>query len=103
MANYLNHNSGYRGVDDSMLDGGRPFQTNAKERYISAFCSAFERRECVEALEYQSIPEWDSVGHKTLMGELEDVDITLEMDDIIDFGSFAKGIETPAKYGVVIE
>ena len=82
-----------------------PFAMNAKERYISAFCSAFEIEEnAVESLEYQGIPEWDSVGHMTLMGELEDVfEITLEMDDIIDFSSYTKGIETLAKYGVLIE
>ena len=43
-----------------------------------------------------SIPQWDSVGHMTLMGALEDeFDIVLEMDDIIDFSSFKKGIDTP--------
>ena len=55
----------------------------------------------MEKLEYQSIEEWDSVGHMGLMSELEDTfDITLEMDDIIDFSSYTKGIETLEKYGV---
>ena len=78
---------------------------NAKERYNKAFYSAFEIDETIiKSLEYQGIPEWDSVGHMTLMGELEDTfDITLEMDDIIDFSSYAKGIETLAKYGIIIE
>ena len=49
-----------------------------------------------------SIPQWDSVGHMTLMGALEDeFDVVLEMDDI-SFSSF-KGIETLAKYNVNIE
>ena len=51
--------------------------------------------------EYNSIPEWDSVGHMSLIAELEDVfDIMLEMDDIIDFSSYKKGFELVAKYGV---
>ena len=54
-----------------------------------------------ESLEYQSIEPWDSVGHMALMAALEDeFDIMLEMDDIIDFGTYLTGIETMKKYGV---
>jgi len=54
-----------------------------------------------ETLEYQSIESWDSVGHMALMAALEDeFDIMLEMDDIIDFGTYLTGIETMKKYGV---
>ena len=36
-----------------------------------------------------------------LMAALEDAfDIMLEMDDIIDFGTYLTGIETMKKYGV---
>ena len=74
------------------------------EKYQKAFTTSFEiSNEALSGLTYQSIPEWDSVGHMTLMGELEDAfDITLEMDDIIDFSSYEKGIETLAKYNVSI-
>lgn len=74
------------------------------ERYKKAFANSFEiPLDGVESLKYQSIPEWDSVGHMALMAELEDLfDITLEMDDIIDFSSYAKGIETLAKYNVTL-
>ena len=52
-------------------------------------------------LEYNTIPEWDSVGHMGLIAELEEVfDIMMEMDDIIDFSSYKKGFELIAKYGV---
>ena len=38
-----------------------------------------------------------------MIGALEEeFDIMFEMDDIIDFSSFSKGIETIAKYGVEI-
>ena len=37
----------------------------------------------------------------SMVGALEDeFDIMLEMDDIIDFSSYKKGMETLAKYGV---
>ena len=40
------------------------------------------------------IPEWDSIGHMTLMSGLEETfNISLETDDIVDFSSFKKGIE----------
>jgi hypothetical protein len=37
----------------------------------------------------------------SLMAELEDAfEVMLEMDDIVDFGSYKTGIETMKKYGV---
>ena len=54
-----------------------------------------------DELKYQSITTWDSVGHMALMAELEGIfDIMLEMDDVVDFGSYATGKTTLEKYGV---
>lgn len=74
-----------------------------QEKYDSAFITTFEidRTLLNSELEYQSIAQWDSVGHMALMAELEDTfDIMLEMDDIIDFGSYLTGQDTLRKYGV---
>lgn len=50
---------------------------------------------------YQSVPEWDSVGHMQLMAALEDAfDIMMDTDDIIDFSSYEKGKEILGKYDV---
>tara|TARA_X000000950_G_C13854398_1_gene635958 strand:+ start:1580 stop:1819 length:240 start_codon:yes stop_codon:yes gene_type:complete len=50
---------------------------------------------------YQSIPEWDSVGHMALMAALEEAfDIVLDIDDIIEFGSYTLGMEILKKYDV---
>jgi acyl carrier protein len=55
----------------------------------------------VNNLKYQDIPEWDSVGHMGLMATLEEVfNIELEIDDIIDFSSFEKGLEILSKYKI---
>ena len=55
-------------------------------------------------LEYDSIPEWDSVGHMTMVAALEEAfDIVLEMDDIIDFSSFNYGKEILKKYKIAIK
>ena len=77
--------------------------TNNREKYDAAFIQVFEIKQdqLNSTLEYQSIKPWDSVGHMALVAELEDVfDIMLEMDDIVDFGSYETGIATMKKYGV---
>lgn len=74
-----------------------------KAKYDAIFMEVFEikQSDLTDDLEYQSIPSWDSVGHMSLMAELEDgFDVMLEMDDIVDFGSYKTGIETMKKYGV---
>ncbi len=76
-----------------------------KEKYINAFVEGLEIDASVvkEGLEYQSIPEWDSVGHMGLIACLEDAfDIMMDTDDIIDFSSFDKGIDIMDKYNVKI-
>ena len=56
----------------------------------------------VTELEFNSIPEWDSIGHMTLIASIEDVyNISFETDDIVDFSSFNKGkFLLESKYGV---
>jgi len=57
----------------------------------------------LKKLKYQSVPQWDSVGHMSMVGALEDAfKITLEMDDIIDFSSFEKGKKILKKYKIKI-
>ncbi|BBF42114.1 acyl carrier protein, putative [Lachnospiraceae bacterium KM106-2] len=75
---------------------------NNKEKYINAFVEGLEiDADKVEGLKYQEIPEWDSVGHMSLVASIEDAfDIMMETDDIIDFNSFDKGIELLKKYNV---
>ena len=55
-------------------------------------------------LAYQSIPEWDSVGHMTLVAEIECAfDIRLDTDDIIGMSDVSKAIEIVRKHGVVLD
>ena len=74
------------------------------ELYKNSYVESFEIEiDIVESLEYQSIPEWDSVGHMVLMSTLEEkFDIMLDMDDIIDFSGFERGKEILLKYDVKI-
>ncbi len=74
------------------------------EKYNSVFCDTLQIQEDqLEGLQYQGTDLWDSVGHMTLMAELEDTfDIMLETDDIVDFSSYEKGKEILKKYEVEI-
>ena len=65
---------------------------NNKERYKEVFVNSLALKDDFsEELKYNDIPEWDSIGHMTLMSGLEEsFKITLETDDIIDFSSFKK-------------
>jgi acyl carrier protein len=75
------------------------------EKYTGLFTQTFGIDAAKTAgLTYQAIPEWDSVGHMTLMAAIEDAfDILLDTDDIIDFSSFEKGQEILGKYNVSFE
>ncbi|MBU3843463.1 MAG: acyl carrier protein [Candidatus Anaerobiospirillum pullicola] len=71
-------------------------------KYNDAFCRTFlVTAEQLPDLQYQGIEAWDSVGHMTLMGVLEEAfDIMLDPDDVIGFSSYAKGMEILGKYGI---
>ncbi|MDY6954260.1 MAG: acyl carrier protein [Thermodesulfobacteriota bacterium] len=50
---------------------------------------------------YNTIPEWDSIGHMGMVAALEEAfDIMMETDDIVDFSSYKKGMELLTKYGI---
>lgn len=54
-----------------------------------------------DALNYRGIPEWDSVAHMQLVGEIEDTfDIMLDTDDVVGMSSYAVARDILAKYGV---
>ena len=74
-----------------------------KKKYIEIFIDALSIDESKfnEKLKYNDIPEWDSIGHMTLMSSLEDgFKISIETDDIVDFSSFKKGIQILKKYKI---
>lgn len=52
-------------------------------------------------LTYNTIPEWDSVGHMALVVEIENAfDVMLDTDDIINLSSVGKAKELLSKYSV---
>ena len=79
--------------------------TSFREKYDNAFYEAFdlEKNYDLQNLKYQSIDEWDSIGHMTLMSELEDnFDITISTEDLVQFESYAQGTQILQRYSVEI-
>ena len=74
-----------------------------KEKYKQIFIEslAIDSSKFNENVKYNEIPEWDSIGHMTLMSGLEDgFNIAIETDDIVDFSSFKKGLEILEKHKI---
>lgn len=80
---------------------------NNIKKYNQAFTESLQISEdqCNSELAYESIPQWDSVGHMELMAALEDAfDIMMDTDDIIDFSSYEKGKEIlSGTYGIELQ
>ncbi|MBM3453687.1 MAG: acyl carrier protein [Bacteroidetes bacterium] len=56
----------------------------------------------VDSLEYQTVPEWDSISHMILISQLEeDFEVSIDTDDVIDMSSFAKAKDILSKYNIV--
>ena len=75
------------------------------EKYNQSFIKALSITEdkLEDSLNYQDIPVWDSVGHMSLVAELEDnFGIMMDTDDIIDFNSYQKGKEILKNYDIDI-
>ncbi len=76
-----------------------------KEKYDNSFVEALsvDKKKLSKSLEYNSIQEWDSIGHMSLISELEkNFQISIDTDDVIDFSSYQKGISILKKYKVDI-
>ena len=76
-----------------------------KEKYDQVFIESFSitSDQLNGDLAYQSVQQWDSIGHMGMVAALEEAfDIMMETDDIIDFGSYHKGIELMLKYNVIV-
>ncbi len=73
------------------------------EKYRKVFSKSLsiDHSKVNDKLKYNDIPEWDSIGHMTLMSGLEEeFKISIETDDIVDFSSFERGKEILKKYKI---
>ena len=74
------------------------------DKYDKVFMKSFKiKKDKLKKLKYNSISQGDSVRHMSMIGSLEEAfDITLEMDDIIDFSSYEFGKKILKKYKIKI-
>lgn len=57
--------------------------------------------DCIEGLNAESIPSWDSVAHMTLVTELEEkFNVTFDFNQISEIMSYAKVKETLISLGI---
>lgn len=76
-----------------------------KEKYDKIFIDNFSIDKSLlgDALLYNTIPQWDSIGHMAMIAAIEETfNIAMETDDIVNFNSYKKGFELLAKYGIEI-
>ncbi len=72
-----------------------------EEKVFAAFKDAFDLEDGIDraSLVYREFPEWNSIGHMTLVAALEtQFDAMLEANEILAMSSFDKAVEIMAKY-----
>jgi acyl carrier protein len=73
------------------------------EKYRNAFINVLDLEEddVCEELALGETREWDSIGHMTLITEIEEVfDVSIDSDWITEFNSYKSGIELLKRLGV---
>jgi len=74
------------------------------EKYQNAFVESLELSiENLSSASVETITNWDSIGHMSLIAVIEEsFGIEFQPDDIIAFSSYEKGIELLRKYSIEI-
>ncbi len=76
------------------------------KRYKQVFCKILDLDISFDekAIKRNETQNWDSVGHISLISELEnEFDVMFEMDDILNFRTYEYGLEALKKHGVKFE
>ena len=75
------------------------------EKYLNVYMEAFEiSADVAKTSQYESVPNWDSVGHMVLCSLLEkSFNIMLEPQDIVALCGFEQGKEILGKYGIIFD
>jgi acyl carrier protein len=71
-----------------------------EQKISKIFANVFEVEIAdVPSLEYQSVEEWDSIGHMMMISELEEeFQISIEMEDVIVISNLAECVAIIRKY-----
>jgi len=74
-----------------------------KEKLRTCFSQSLgiPMEQVTDDLTYNTIEEWDSVGHMTLVADLETAfDVVLDTDDILDLSSVRQAVAILGRLGV---
>ncbi len=80
-----------------------PDTMNNSAKLYTAFSEALNMKleDINDKLQYQNIPQWDSISHMVLISTIEEkFGVLLETDDIIDMSSVGKAKEILKKYNI---
>ena len=72
------------------------------EKYTKVFAETLSiDPSTAEGVTFQSVPQWNSVGHMILIANMEmEFNIEFEPDDIINYNSYQVGIDMLRNYGI---
>ena len=73
-----------------------------EDKLINAFTKTLNINSSLvkDTLTYQSIPQWDSMAHMSLIAEIDNTfDTMLDTEEILDMSSVKKAKEILSKYG----
>ena len=76
---------------------------NNLQAYQHVFMEAFgvEPEVLNDTFTFQTIQEWDSMAHMSLISQLEETfDVFFETEDILNYGSYLNGMEILRRYGI---
>ena len=78
---------------------------NLSEKYKEVFAETFNvNLSEAEGLRFKECPEWDSVGHVTLIANIEEgFGITLDPEEMLDLNSYSSGLGILRKHGINID
>lgn len=78
---------------------------NLSEKYKSIFAETFNvNLSEVDSLRFKECPEWDSVGHVSLIANIEEgFGIALDPEEMLDLNSYSSGLEILKKHGINID
>jgi acyl carrier protein len=73
-----------------------------RDRAVTVFVAALEldTQTDVGQLKYQQIPQWDSIGHMSLVAALEDeFEVEFDIEQTLDLDSFETGLRLLQELG----
>lgn len=76
-----------------------------EEQVMAVFARVLgiEATQVTDELRYNTIPQWDSIAHMSVVAALEEAfNVMIDMDEVIDMSSVGKAREILRKHGAAV-